>query len=95
MTPEIRENAARRLRKIGGQVAGLERMLTGGRYCVDVLSQVAAAQAALAEVGKLVLADHVQTCVASAMASGDEAERTRKLEELLDVFSRFGQLKQR
>ncbi len=95
MTPEIRENAAARLRKIGGQVAGLERMLTGGRYCVDVLNQVAAVQAALSEVGKLVLADHVHTCVASALASGDEAERATKLEELLDVFSRFGQLKQR
>jgi DNA-binding FrmR family transcriptional regulator len=79
-----------RLRKIAGQVGGIARMVEEDRYCVDVLLQVASAQAALGEAGKLVLRSHVDTCVSAAMASGKPTERKQKLDELMQVFSRYG-----
>lgn len=79
-----------RLKRIAGQVAGIQRMVEDDRYCVDVLQQVAAVRAALDGVGKLVLGQHVETCVAEACASGRKRERDAKLAELLDVFARFG-----
>jgi DNA-binding FrmR family transcriptional regulator len=88
-----RDQVLRRLRKIAGQVAGIERMVEQDRYCVDVLLQVAAVEGALDRVGHLVLASHVDTCVASAVESGKPGERKRKLDELLEVFSRFGRFR--
>lgn len=79
-----------RLRKIAGQVGGIARMVEEDRYCVDLLLQVASAQAALGEAGKLVLRSHVETCVTAAMSSGKPAERKQKIDELMRVFSRYG-----
>jgi DNA-binding FrmR family transcriptional regulator len=93
MLNEVREKVRTRLRKIAGQVEGIERMISDDRYCVDVLHQVAAAEAALEKVGKIVLGAHVDTCVATALESGDPEERKRKLEELMEVFARFGQIR--
>ena len=95
MQDETRRRVELRLKRIAGQVAGIQRMLEQDRYCVDVLLQVAAARAALDGVGKLVLGQHVETCVAEAFASGKKRERADKIAELLDVFSRFGAVSQR
>lgn len=95
MKPELREKVEQRLRRIAGQVAGIQRMVEEDRYCVDVLLQVAAVRAALDGVGKLVLANHVETCVADAFASGSARERRRKMDELLEVFARFGAVESR
>ncbi|MCG8589125.1 MAG: metal-sensitive transcriptional regulator [Proteobacteria bacterium] len=95
MDSETRANVQRRLGKIAGQVNGVARMVEEDRYCVDVLLQVAAARAALERVGQLVLGSHVETCVTSAVASRSERQAREKLDELLDVFSRFGGLKLR
>jgi DNA-binding FrmR family transcriptional regulator len=92
MQTETKEQALRRLRRIAGQVAGIERMLEEDRYCVDVLLQVAAVRGALDRLGKVILGGHVETCVADAFASGSAADRRRKRDELLEVFSRFGQV---
>ena len=77
------------------RVDELQRMIEEDRYCVDVLLQIAAARAALDGVGKLVLGQHVETCVADAFASGKKRERDEKIAELLAVFSRFGAVSQR
>ncbi len=90
MKSETRDQVGARLRRVAGQVAGIQRMLEADRYCVDVLLQVAAARAALDQIGKLVLGAHVETCVAEAFASGEPAERERKRAELIEVFARFG-----
>lgn len=90
MKSEAKRKAHARLRRIAGQVAGIERMLEEDRYCVDVLLQIAAVRAALDRVGKLVLAQHVETCVAAAFEQGSAEERQTKLDELMEVFSRFG-----
>ena len=79
-----------RLRRIEGQVQGLQRMIAAEAYCVDILLQVSAVQGALEQVQKLLLGRHVESCVADALRSGSRTERQRKVDELLDVFSRFG-----
>ncbi|MAE94560.1 MAG: transcriptional regulator [Deltaproteobacteria bacterium] len=93
MKDEVRKQVLGRLKRVSGQVAGIQRMVEEDRYCVDVLLQVAAAEAALDRVGHLVLASHVETCVASALESGRPAERKKKLQELLEVFSKFGRIR--
>jgi len=90
MDAETKRRADHRARRIAGQVEGIRRMLEEDRYCVDVLLQVAAARAALDRLGKLVLGSHIETCVAEAFAQGDAAAREAKVEELLEVFGRFG-----
>lgn len=92
MTPDTREQARKRIRRIAGQVAGIERMIEEDRYCVDVLLQVAAVRAALDGVGKLLLRGHVETCVADAFASPRRRDREQKIDELMDVFSKFAHI---
>jgi DNA-binding FrmR family transcriptional regulator len=78
-----------RLRRIEGQVRGIERMVEEDRYCIDILTQVAAVTTALESLGLKVLDGHVRHCVAGALASGDEAEAAAKTEELLAAVQRF------
>ena len=92
MKPDTRDQSRRRLRKIAGQVAALERMVDEDRYCVDVLLQVAAVRGALDKVGKLLLEGHVETCVTDAIRSGRARDRDEKLGELIEVFSRFAHI---
>lgn len=90
MNDATKKKTLARIRRIAGQLEGVARMVDGDRYCVDVLLQIASAQAALAQVGKVVLRSHVETCVTDAMACGKPAERKRTLDELVEVFARFG-----
>jgi len=92
MKTEVRDQARKRVRRIAGQVAGIERMIDEDRYCVDVLLQVAAARAALDGLGKQLLRGHVETCVADAFASGRPKERKEKADELIEVFSKFAHI---
>jgi len=92
MDERARGDAEARLKRIAGQVAGLQRMLSDDRYCVDVLLQVAAVRAALGEVGKVVLTNHVQTCLTDAIKNSGSKDQRAKLDELMDVFSRYSAL---
>jgi DNA-binding FrmR family transcriptional regulator len=78
-----------RLRRIEGQVQGLQRMVEADAYCVDVLLQISAVQGALDQVEKILLGRHIESCVADAIRSGSKSERQQKIDELLDVFARF------
>ena len=78
-----------RLRRIEGQVQGLQRMIDGDAYCVDILMQVAAVQGALEQVEKLLLGRHIESCVTDALRSGSKSDRQRRIDELLGVFTRF------
>jgi CsoR family transcriptional regulator, copper-sensing transcriptional repressor len=89
MDERARGDAEARLKRIAGQVAGLQRMVSEDRYCVDVLLQVTAVRAALGEVGKVVLTNHVHTCLSDALKSGGARDQRAKLDELMDVFSRY------
>ena len=79
----------KRLRRIEGQVRGIERMVEEERYCIEILTQISAAGTALDSVALKVLAKHVQSCIAGALASGDEAAARKKSEELLAAVERF------
>jgi CsoR family transcriptional regulator, copper-sensing transcriptional repressor len=76
-----------RLRRIEGQVRGLQRMVDEDAYCVDVLTQVAAVQTALEQVAVRVLDGHVRGCVAEAVSDGADADA--KLDELMQAIQRF------
>jgi DNA-binding FrmR family transcriptional regulator len=80
-----RANLIRRLRRIEGQVRGIERMVERGEYCVDILQQTAALRAAVDAVALLILEDHVQGCVKTAAEQGDA---DRYVEEVLEVVRR-------
>ncbi len=77
-----------RLNRIAGQVRGIGQMIEDGRYCIDILTQLQAARSALSRVETEVLKDHAATCVADAIASGDEAEQRAKFNELIEVMER-------
>ena len=78
-----------RLRRIEGQVRGLERMVDEERYCIDILTQISAVTTALDGVALKILEGHVEHCVTDALASGDEALAEAKRSELLDAIHRF------
>ena len=84
-----KELLRKRLARIEGQVRGIARMIEDDRYCIDVLTQLAAVDTALEAVALKVLEDHVSHCVAGALASGDEHEAHVKVEELLGAVQRF------
>lgn len=87
-----KEKVLARLGRIEGQVGAIRRMIEEGQYCVDVLLQISAAQSALGQVGKIVLGAHMDTCVTEAFSRGNQRQRRAKIDELLDVFSRYGHL---
>ena len=81
---EQKDALIKRLHRIEGQVRGIERMVAEDRYCIDVLTQVNAAKAALESVALRLLADHTEHCVAEAIRSGDGAEKVRELNEAVE-----------
>jgi DNA-binding FrmR family transcriptional regulator len=82
-----------RLRRIEGQVRGLQRMVDEDAYCVDILTQVAAVQTALEQVAVNVLDAHVRGCVAGAVAGGEDGAAEAKLDELMAAVRRFAKVR--
>jgi len=87
--PETKVKALGRLRRIEGQVQGIQRMVEEEKYCVDILLQLTAVAGAVEQVQRLLLGRHIESCVADAIRSGSARDRQKKVDELLDVFSRF------
>ena len=79
----------KRLHRIEGQVRGIERMVDDDRYCIDILTQISAVNTALESLAFRLLDDHVNHCVADALASGDPEEASAKSKELLEAVQRF------
>jgi DNA-binding FrmR family transcriptional regulator len=84
-----KEALVKRLHRIEGQVRGIEKMVEDDRYCIDVLTQIAAVNTALESLAFKILDEHVRHCVAGALSSGDEADAQTKTEELLEAVQRF------
>ncbi len=80
----------KRLGRIEGQVRGLARMVEDDRYCIDIVTQISAARAALRRVEEEILREHVAHCVEHAITSGDKADQRQKVAELMDVMGRAG-----
>jgi DNA-binding FrmR family transcriptional regulator len=89
---ENKDALAKRLHRIEGQVRGIERMVDDDRYCIDILTQIAAVSTALESVALAILDDHVTHCVAGAIAAGGE-EAEVKTEELLAAVRRFARVR--
>jgi DNA-binding FrmR family transcriptional regulator len=79
----------KRLHRIEGQVRGIERMVAQDRYCIDILTQVSAVTTALDSLAFQILDEHVNHCVAGALASGDSDEAQAKAAELLEAVHRY------
>ena len=77
-----------RLNRIEGQVRGIRRMVQEPRLCVEILQQLAAAEAALNRISLAIFRFHVEKCVPEGIAKGDP-ERSQRLSELVDIFDRF------
>ncbi|WP_342318356.1 metal-sensitive transcriptional regulator [Corynebacterium mayonis] len=90
-TPE-RERYIARLNRVEGQVRGLVRMISEDQYCIDILTQIAAINSALENVGLALLDDHLKHCVTGAMndgGSGDEEALNAKVEEAMQAIKRM------
>ncbi|MBB6308135.1 metal-sensitive transcriptional regulator [Xanthobacter tagetidis] len=83
-----KDRVLKRLARIEGQTRGLSRMVEEDRYCIDVITQIAAVRAALKKVEEEVLRQHVAHCVEHAIRSGDAEDQRRKVAELMDVIVR-------
>ena len=88
MRKDIKTSCLKRLQRIEGQVRGLARMVEDDRYCIDIVTQIAAVRAALRRAEEEILRDHVAHCVEDAIVSGDTADQRRKIAELMDVVGR-------
>lgn len=86
MDAETKRAAVHRLRSIAGHVKSIERMIEEDQYCIDVIKQVQAVQAALAKVSSMVLDGHLHSCVTTAIKADDPQERERVLSEIADVY---------
>jgi DNA-binding FrmR family transcriptional regulator len=84
-----KDSLKKRLHRIEGQVRGIERMVDDDRYCIDILTQIAAVNTALESLALKILDEHVRHCVAGALISGDEADAQAKTEELMQAVQRF------
>jgi DNA-binding FrmR family transcriptional regulator len=83
------ENLAR-VARIEGQVRAVGRMIESGEYCIDIITQIQAARAALQSLSKRILEKHLKHCVTDALANRDETDIDNKLEEIMDVIKRMG-----
>jgi DNA-binding FrmR family transcriptional regulator len=88
MRTDIKASCLKRLKRIEGQVRGLTRMVDEDRYCIDIVTQIAAARTALRRVEEEILRDHIAHCVDHAIASGDREDQKKKIAELMEVVSR-------
>jgi DNA-binding FrmR family transcriptional regulator len=81
------QDTLQRLKTIDGHLRGIIRMVEDDAYCIDVIKQVQAVQAALNKVSEAILKDHLSSCVTTAIRGEDPNERARVLEEITDVFA--------
>jgi DNA-binding FrmR family transcriptional regulator len=84
--PAIKASNLRRLRRIEGQVRGLQRMVEEDRYCADILTQVSSTQEALRAVARALMGNHLAHCATSAIRTGSADERQTMYEELLEMI---------
>lgn len=84
--PAIKQSIGTRLRRIEGQVRGLQKMVDEERYCADVLMQITSVQEALRGVGRTLLHNHLRHCATEAIRSGDPDQAEDMYQEIVDLF---------
>lgn len=93
MDETLRNDVTRRLASAAGHIKGIERMVQDDTYCIDVIAQIQAVQAALSKVNTIMLDNHLRTCMTTAIRGDDVAERERMLQEITSVFAVGGNKK--
>jgi len=88
LPPDTKDALAKRLRRIEGQVRGLQKMVDEERYCADVLVQIASVQEALRGVGRMLLQNHLTHCATDAIRSGNPEEAERVVAELVELWGK-------
>ena len=84
--PEIKSSNLKRLRRIEGQIRGLQKMVEEERYCADIVIQISSVQEALRGVGKALLRNHLHHCASQAIRGGNKKRASDMYEELLDLI---------
>lgn len=82
----MNEEAVQRLKTVEGHVAGVRRMMEEGKYCIDVIRQIQAVQSALNKTSKIILEEHMNSCMTTAIRGDDPEERERVLKEIAEVY---------
>ena len=90
MDEELTKQIVNRLKSVEGHVRGVEKMVEDNVYCIDIVSQINAIQAALQKINALVLDRHLHTCVTTAIRGDDATERERVIGEIMGVFNAKG-----
>jgi DNA-binding FrmR family transcriptional regulator len=90
MEPDQKRQVLNRLKSIEGHVRGIQRMVEDDSYCIDMIRQIHAVQKALESVSTLVLENHLNTCVTTAIRGDDVDERQRMIGEIVSVFQETG-----
>ncbi len=85
---EKKDDVLKRLRRIEGQVRGLQRMVEEDRYCGDVLTQFSSVQQALRGAARIITRNHLETCVTDAIRSGNEEAAANSYDEIMELLSR-------
>jgi len=80
------DNVKNRLNTITGHLRGIQRMIDEDAYCIEIIDQIHAVQSALNRVSTMILDDHLNSCLITAVRGEDPAERERVLQEIVDVF---------
>ena len=86
--PEHKDNIVA-LKRIEGQVRGIQKMVEGNKYCVDILTQVQSAKAALERVGRNILQKHIENCVVNAVKGKSAIEKDKKLQEVFQLLKKI------
>jgi DNA-binding FrmR family transcriptional regulator len=84
--PEVKERNLKRLRRIEGQVRGLQRMVEDDRYCADILTQISSVHQALRSVGRELVRNHLKHCAATAIRGGDATEAEEMYDEIIEMM---------
>src|SRR5947207_15384234 len=87
--PAIKERNQKRLRRIEGQIRGLQKMVEEDRYCPDILVQISSVQEALRGVGRALMQNHLQHCATDALTKGSREEARQTYDELLELIYRY------
>jgi CsoR family transcriptional regulator, copper-sensing transcriptional repressor len=80
------DDALHRLKNAEGHLRGIQRMVADDKYCIDVIRQIHAVQAALNKVSSIILEEHLNSCLITAVRGDDPADRERVLQEITDIF---------
>ncbi len=89
MDERKKAQAVSRLRRIEGQVRGIQKMVEADRYCMDIVAQTRAVVSALRAVEDVIMENHMNTCVADAFRSQDSAQQREKIDEVMSVLAQF------